>query len=63
MQAFIPKEAFGGYTPKHGDIIGWDVQLNDRDDYSESAKQKALMWNGDSMNWLRAGKWGMAIIN
>ncbi|MGI8908437.1 MAG: sugar-binding protein [Candidatus Sumerlaeaceae bacterium] len=62
MEAFIPKSAFGNYTAKHGDVIGWDVQLNDRDDYSHAARQKALMWNGDHMNWLRAGKWGMAVI-
>jgi polysaccharide biosynthesis protein PslG len=62
MEAFIPVAAFGGYVPARGDIIGWDVQVNDRDDYQGSAETQALMWNGDRMNWLKAGKWGMAVV-
>ena len=62
MEAFIPGTALGGYSPKSGDIIAWDMQLNDRDDYSKTAPTRSFMWNGDRMNWLRAGKWGMAVI-
>jgi hypothetical protein len=62
MEGFIPGSAFGGYQAKVGDVVGWDVQIDDRDDYSASGKQKAMMWNGDNMNWLRAGKWGMAVV-
>jgi hypothetical protein len=62
MEAFIPKSALGGYVPEQGDIIAWDVQVNDRDDYSSDTEVDALMWNGDRMNWLRAGKWGLAVV-
>lgn len=62
MEAFIPNAAFGGYVPKAGDVIAFDMQLNDRDDYSRNAPMKSLMWNGDDMNWLKAAKWGMAVV-
>lgn len=62
MEAFIPRDAYGGYIPKHGDMIAWDCQLDDRDDYSKSATVKSFMWNGDDMNWLRAAKWGAMVI-
>lgn len=62
IEAFIPRSAFGNYSPASGDIIAWDVQLNDRDDYSRTEESKAFMWNGDGMNWLKAAKWGMALV-
>ena len=62
MEAFIPGSALGGYIPARGDIIAWDLQLNDCDDYSKTAKHKAFMWNGDRMNWLRTARWGMAVV-
>lgn len=62
MEAYLPCSALGGYVPKPGDVVAWDVQLNDRDDYSPNAEARAIMWNGDGMNWLRAGKWGTAVL-
>jgi hypothetical protein len=62
MEAFIPVDALGGYVPARGDLIAWDLQLNDRDDYSRSAPTRAFMWNGDRMNWLRSARWGMAVV-
>jgi len=62
IEAFIPASALDNYTPALGDVLAWDVQLNDRDTYAENAKQKALMWNGNHLNWLRATKWGMAVV-
>jgi hypothetical protein len=62
MEAEIPASALGGYSAHREDVIAFDAQINDRDDYSPGAETKAFMWNGDDMNWLRAGKWGMAIV-
>lgn len=62
MEAFIPRDAFGGFVPQDNDLVPFDLQLNDRDDYSAEAKTSSLMWNGDHMNWLRADKWGLAVI-
>ncbi|MCX7019088.1 MAG: hypothetical protein NTY46_08905 [Candidatus Sumerlaeota bacterium] len=62
MEAFIPKSAFGGYTPRCGDLVSWDVQVNDRDDYDDSASVRSFMWNGGDMNWLLAGGWGVAVV-
>jgi hypothetical protein len=62
LEAFIPNTAFGGYVPAPGDLIAWDVQLNDCDSYDTDAGSTSYMWNGDDMNWLKAAKWGMAVI-
>lgn len=62
MEAFIPNTAFGGYRPNAGDVIAWDIQLNDRDDFSPEAKNLSFMWNGDDMNWLRTARWGLAVV-
>ncbi|MCX7718465.1 MAG: beta-galactosidase [Candidatus Sumerlaeaceae bacterium] len=62
LEAFIPNTAFGGYVPSAGDLIAWDVQLNDCDSYDPDAGSTSYMWNGDDMNWLKAAKWGMAVI-
>ncbi|MBX7246365.1 MAG: hypothetical protein K1X53_12785 [Candidatus Sumerlaeaceae bacterium] len=62
LDAFIPVAAMGGRAPQPGELIGWDVQLNDRDDYSSDEDGTSFLWNGDKMNWLRAEKWGMAIV-
>jgi hypothetical protein len=62
MEAFIPREAFNGAWPRNGDIIGFDVQFADRDDFSTGAESVVYMWNGDGMNWLKPLKWGIAVV-
>jgi hypothetical protein len=63
IEAFIPSAAFGGYKPTRGDIISWDVQLTDRDNFADSEPGGSLMWNGDDMNWFKTLRWALAIVN
>jgi hypothetical protein len=62
LEAFIPRASLGNMIPEPGSVIAWDLQLNDRDDYSVDAPVASLTWNGDGMNWLKATRWGMAIV-
>ncbi|HEV7298417.1 MAG TPA: sugar-binding protein [Tepidisphaeraceae bacterium] len=57
LQAAIPFESLG-FTPKEGDMIRFDIGVNDSADGKD--RQRQLMWNGTARNSGDRTGWGRA---
>ena len=55
MEAAIPLRSF----PGHGDLIGFDLAVNDNSDPRGRAQ---LMWSGSADNWEDASAFGLAML-
>ncbi|MFH1387386.1 MAG: sugar-binding protein [bacterium] len=57
MEAKIPWSFFGGFTPKAGMRLGFDIALDDADASGEREKQ--FIWNGDFYFYKDPSVWGV----
>ncbi|GAB4317728.1 MAG: hypothetical protein Kow0059_10920 [Candidatus Sumerlaeia bacterium] len=66
LEAEIVLSELGDFTLKPGDVIGFDVAINDLDpgDWAPEGNDpgRVLMWNGTGNNWIDPSGWGMAVI-
>ena len=57
----MPWSTFGGYTPKEGDVIGFDIGVND-DDKVPSNQVIALYLSEAEETYLNPSVWTEAIL-
>ncbi len=60
IEAKVAWSNFEGFTPKVGDKVGLDVNLNDLD--KSPNDYKAMTWIGDGDNWQKPSNWGEGLI-
>ncbi len=61
IEAKVPWSTFGGYTPKEGDVIGFDIGVND-DDKVPSGQVIALYLSEAEETYLNPSVWAEAIL-
>ncbi len=61
IEAYIPLSEFGA-TITAGQLIGFDMAVNNGMDRNDREKRATLMWNGDGQNWRNPSGWGFAAI-
>lgn len=61
IEARIPLAEFGRPIAP-GQVLGFDVHLNDKSDAGSDGNQAALIWNGTGANWQDPSNWGVAVV-
>ncbi len=61
LEAAIPLEEFG-VTAREGQVVAFDMHLNNRFSHASGSNDAVLIWNGDRDNWRDPTDWGAAVI-
>lgn len=61
LEAAIPLAEFDE-RPENGQIIGFDVSINNKNSPEAEANEAVMTWNGTDQNWRDPANWGAAVI-